>query len=221
MSDTAPTLAATIRATVDSRLGDHWVAVPARVESYDPVRYRVSAQPLVRRAYTDEEGERQTERLPVVPEVPVMMPGSGGVRFKFPIRSGDEGVLLFTSCSLDRWLSVGGEVDPADDRRGALSDAVFLPGFTGGPAGPGDATPQVEITETAILLGGALATDGIIRGTARDAAEQTFLSALSTFVTAIVDPAAVPTAAKTAMTAAINAFKLAATASVSAVTRTV
>lgn len=160
MSDTTPSLAATMRAAVDDRLGDFWVAVPARVESYDSIRYRVSAQPLVRRAYADEEGERRTERLPVVPEVPVMLPGSGGVRVKFPIRPGDEGVLLFASCSLDRYLSVGGEVDPADDRRGALSDAWFIPGSAGGPLGPGDAVPQIEFTETEIHAGGssALAT---------------------------------------------------------------
>ena len=146
MSDTTPSLAAVARAALDNRLGGFYVALPGRVESFDPATYRVYVQPLVRESYLDEAGEQQTEHLPVIPEVPVGLPGSGGVRVKFPISAGDEGLLVFASCSLDRWLSVGGEVDPEDDRRGSLSDAVFIPGFTGGPLGPGNASPQIEFT---------------------------------------------------------------------------
>jgi hypothetical protein len=83
---------------------------------------------VVRRSFIDEEGERQVERPPVIPNVPVQFPQGGGYRITFPLAVGDTGLLLFSDVSLDVWLSQGGEVDPLDDRRFDLSDGVFLPG---------------------------------------------------------------------------------------------
>lgn len=66
------------------------------------------------------------------------------------------------------------------------------------------------VTSGEVKLGSASATDGAIKGTTRNTAEQTFLTAMSTFVTAIVDVTGAPSAAKTTFVTAINAFKTAA-----------
>lgn len=66
-----------------------------------------------------------------------------------------------------------------------------------------------------VKLGSTSASSGVIKGGQRDTAEQTFLTALSTYVSAIAavaDPGGTATAA---MTAAITAFKTAATAAIS------
>lgn len=66
-----------------------------------------------------------------------------------------------------------------------------------------------------VKLGSTSASSGVIKGGQRDTAEQTFLTALNTYVGAIqgiADPTGTATAA---MTAAISAFKTAVTAAIS------
>lgn len=123
-----PTLSDLLAAALEEFREGFFVALPARVESYDPATQTVSAQPLVLRGYQREDGTRGTERLPVVPHCPVQWPAGGGMVFALPLRAGDDGILLFASASLDRWFARGVEVDPADDRRGRPDDAFFLPG---------------------------------------------------------------------------------------------
>lgn len=66
-----------------------------------------------------------------------------------------------------------------------------------------------------IHVGSPAAADGAIKGNQRDSAEQTFLTALNAYITAI-KPIADPTNAATpTMTAAISAFKTAITAAIS------
>ncbi len=154
MTVRTPTLQSVIRAHVAAGLSDVNVALPGRVESYDSSRQRAVVQPLIRRGYADESGDRQAESLPAIAEVPVMFPGSGDFSIDWPVARGDTGLLVFASASLDRWLALGGEeVDPEDDRRHALTDAVFYPGLRPSPlAGP--ATRRIKFTSTQIQAGG-------------------------------------------------------------------
>jgi hypothetical protein len=155
----SPTLLQALAGAIDGKLAGVRVSLPARVTSYDAGTCKVSAQPLIRDAYIDEDGERATELPPIVNEVPVMFPGSGGVRFKFPIAVGDTVLLVFASSSLDRWLVRGGEVDPVHDHHHTLTDAVAIPGLQDF-AHVTDASPMIEITANEIRAGGssALAT---------------------------------------------------------------
>lgn len=66
-----------------------------------------------------------------------------------------------------------------------------------------------------VRLGSASASHGAIRGTQRNTAEQTFLTAMDAFVTSVVDTTGVPSPAKAAFKAAIAAFKSAAAGAVS------
>lgn len=70
-------------------------------------------------------------------------------------------------------------------------------------------------TSGQVRLGSASATDGAIKGTTRNTAEQTFLTAMSTFVGTIVVGTGSTAPAIAAMQAAITAFATAAGAAVS------
>lgn len=212
-----PSLAEVLRAALAADRADLHGPMPGRVTSFDAGRRRASVQPLLRRGFLDEAGRRQSELLPIVNDVPVIFLGSGGARIKFPVRPGDIVLLLFAEASLDLWLAKGGDVDPGDDRRFSLSDGIAIPGLM---HAAGDAARLIEFTDTEILLGGAAALDGLIKGTAYNAALQTFLTALGAFVTAIVNDTGAPAAAKAAMNAAINTFKSAASAAVSTQVKT-
>lgn len=108
-------------------------------------------------------------------------------------------------------------VFPNGDRAHALvvavDDRAYRP--TGLPAGTVCVYSPVEVR-----LGSGTASEGVIKGNARDTAEQAFLTALDTFVAAIIAPAAVAAPAKVAMQAAIAAFKSAATAAISSKVKT-
>ncbi len=151
MERSTPTLVEALRGAVDARVGSIYTALPARVQSYDAGSGRISAQPLLKKGYTDETGRRVPERLPVVTDVPVIFPGCGTVRVKFPVTVGDTVLLIFASGSLDRWLSKGGEVDPEDDRKHSLTDAIAIPGLSHAPE---DGDPMIEFTSNGQIHAG-------------------------------------------------------------------
>lgn len=117
--------------------------LPATVTRYDAVKQCVDAQPTIQSERIDEDGTVVAERLPPVLNAPVMFYGSGDYRDTFPIEVGAVVILFFTSASMERWLSMGGEVAPADGRRHTLSDAVAYPGghSFAGPTKPGTTAP--------------------------------------------------------------------------------
>jgi hypothetical protein len=128
MSNT-PTLSEVLRTAIAAQQTTVFTALPAQVESYDSTKQKAIVQPLLKRGYQDEADERQVESLPAISDVPVIFPGAGEISITWPIAAGATGLLVFTSGSLDKWKSKGGEVDPGDDRRNTLSDAVFIPGL--------------------------------------------------------------------------------------------
>ncbi|HEY1814905.1 MAG TPA: Gp138 family membrane-puncturing spike protein [Kofleriaceae bacterium] len=103
------------------------VALPGRVESYDASTQTCSVQPLVQDGVNDETGTRNAVRLPVVQSVPVAWLGGGGCSITSPLAAGDTVLLVFSSSSIDRWVALGGEVDPIDDRRHHITDAFAIP----------------------------------------------------------------------------------------------
>lgn len=128
MSDRKPTLAQVIRQAVDTRIAGLRVAVPGRVESFDPVTQTANIQPLLKDSYEQEDGSEAVENLPVVTNTPVVFHGGGNFAITFPVQVGDLGMLVFCDRSIDQWLELGGIVDPVDPRRHELSDGVFILG---------------------------------------------------------------------------------------------
>ena len=130
-----PELSDVILAAISGALDNVYTAVPGIAQSYDAASQTADVQPAVKRSYVDEKGDRQPERMPLIPRVPVAFQGGGGMRTTYPVKPGDTGLLVFCSASIDTWASVGGEVDPGDDRRHHPADAIFIPGLRS-PASP-------------------------------------------------------------------------------------
>lgn len=124
----SPTLADVVRRALEAQAEGLHVALPARVVRFYPDRGLIDAQPVLLASHK-EDGKRVTERRPLIPNVPVVFPGGGGFRFTFPLRADDPVLLVFADAALDRWLSSGREVDPEDERRHDLSDAIAIPGL--------------------------------------------------------------------------------------------
>lgn len=124
-----PSLALLLRVALESNGRKMHTGLPGRVESFDPDKQVVDVQPLVQAYLPNEDGSMTAVTLPVLSSIPVQFLGGGGFRGTFPLAQGDTGWISFSEASLDAWQAKGGLIDPADDRRFHVSDAVFLPGL--------------------------------------------------------------------------------------------
>lgn len=101
------------------------VSLPAEIIEYDFEKQKASVQPLLNKAWADDT----VTPMPVLENVPVIFPRSGGASLTFPVSKGDTCLLVFIERSTDLWLTVGGQVTPDDDRKFDLSDAVAIMGL--------------------------------------------------------------------------------------------
>lgn len=209
MADTAPTFRGLIQSLCGDLLTEVSTCKVASVETYDPARQKITAQPLIRTSYLDEAGERQTERPAAIQNVPVAFFGCGKYRITFPIKRGDLVLLVFSDRSLDKWLQVGGELDPGDDRQHNINDAIALPGVFDFAHVPTDApTDALCIHADKILLGSSAASTAIGLSTdssvqIRDVVDSSdFADAIVAYVAAVAgSPAAAAAAYKVAIDA--------------------
>lgn len=119
-----PTLAQVLQDAIDAKICELHVCLPARVESYDAGTQKANVKPLLQKKYVDG----RVVSLPIVNNVPVIMPRTGKAFLSLPLAPGDTVTLLFAERSLDKWKSTGGEVNPDDPRKHNLSDAFAIPG---------------------------------------------------------------------------------------------
>lgn len=227
----APSLGAVIAASIDVRLLGIHTHLPARVESFDANTQRASVQIELRAGRFDEDGSRTPVRYPVIPDVPVKFEGSGGYRTTYPVQRGDQVWLEICEASLALWKPRGGDVDPADDRRMRLSDALAVTGLRDGSrplkncptdrmSVGHDEGATVEITPTAVLVGGNGGTQPTHMGTSYNSATSTFITALNVYLAAIVaalPPPPVLAGPTATYNAATATFLAAATASLTVI----
>ena len=114
-----------IRQSILYQLGTIHTALPAAIIDYDYTVQKASVQPLLNKVWTNA----LPEPMPVLENVPVIFPSSGGASLTFPVNTGDTVLLVFIERSIDLWLTQGGQVSPDDPRKFDLSDAVAIPGL--------------------------------------------------------------------------------------------
>lgn len=153
-------LAQAIRANILFELSKVNTCLPGSVEKYDSARRRAHIKPQLQKRLPGGK----TQSLPVIPGVPVqflLSTSRGGLRFD--LARGDTGLILFAQRSIDEWLAKGGDSDPKDVRRFALSDAIFIPGvqpFTGNDSAAAGALvidydgAQIKFKDGKIAIGG-------------------------------------------------------------------
>lgn len=131
--------------------------LPATVIRYDATRQCVDAQPTIMSERAGEDDTTIVKLLPPVLNAPVMFYGSGSYRHTIPVEVGAVVMLHFTSASMERWLTLGGQVEPRDGRRHTLSDAVA---YLGGHSFAGTTAPATTAPINARVLHGQLTLIG-------------------------------------------------------------
>jgi hypothetical protein len=158
-------LAQLLKQAIDNRLLDVHTALIAKVESYDAEKQQVNVSPALKRHLRNIEGKWISEQLPIMCDVPVLFPRSGGYFIHLPIRSGDFVQLIFNEVSINEWMR-SETSNITSDQRFTLQGAVAIPGICPETRAPIGVTknnlvlgkengPQIHIDDKKIRLGSA------------------------------------------------------------------
>ena len=104
------------------------VSLPGIIESFDPLACTCTVQPALKGQTADELGNMKSAPLPLLVDVPVVFPRGGGCTITFPVKAGDECLVIFSDRCIDFWWQSGGVQEPVDPRQHDLSDAFALVG---------------------------------------------------------------------------------------------
>ncbi|EKN6054184.1 translation initiation factor IF-2 [Yersinia enterocolitica] len=110
----------TLQSSVSSQLR---VSMPGIVQSFDANSVTCDIQIGIK----GESGGGSTN-LSVLTNVPVLFPRGGGVTMTFPIKDGDECLLVFGDRCIDFWHQSGDIQETVDERQHDLSDAFAIIG---------------------------------------------------------------------------------------------
>ena len=136
-----------LRALMDAERAKMWTSAPGKVVKYNAEKQTISVQLLVKSFVKQPDGSQKAVEIPVLEDVPVQFPGGGGQSMTFPVKPGDEVLVIFTSRSPDSWQQSGGgesgEV-PTDAGMHNLSSGFASLGYRSNPK----ALKDVSTTET-------------------------------------------------------------------------
>ncbi|MDI3653270.1 Gp138 family membrane-puncturing spike protein, partial [Pseudomonas aeruginosa] len=110
-----------------------WTALPGIIQSFDAVAMTCTVQPAVQGLVRDEAGNQSPADLPLLLDCPVQFPAGGGCTLTFPVKPGDECLVVFASRCIDSWWQSGGIQAQAELRMHDLSDGFALLGFRSQP----------------------------------------------------------------------------------------
>lgn len=136
-----------LRTAFDGLMSGLWTALPGIIQSVTMSGGNLYAavQPAHKPQMVTDDGLSPVN-LPILPQCPVWYPRGGGCSLTFPVKAGDECLLVFSSRSLDGWYQ-SGKAQPATDlRTHDLSDGVAFVGLTS------QARPLSNISPTSTQL---------------------------------------------------------------------
>lgn len=148
----------------DGRQAQIWTALPGIVEAFDPIALTVSVQPAIQANVTAEDGATRAAALPLLVDVPVVFPQGGGFLLTFPIREGDECLVVFSSRCIDGWWQSGGVQPQAEQRMHDLSDGIAIvgPRSQASPVTPAVSTQAVQLRAEDGTSFVEIAPDGVL-----------------------------------------------------------
>ena len=102
-------------------------AFPARVVKFYETEQTVDVEPAFFEVWREDK-VRRSERIPVVPDVPILYPRGNGFGFYIPVTEGDWVLVVCAKYSLDKWRRLKRADDPGDMGKFTLEGAVAIPG---------------------------------------------------------------------------------------------
>ncbi|MBH2596577.1 translation initiation factor IF-2 [Serratia ureilytica] len=116
------------QALIDAISAGIRVSIPGIIQSFDADAVTCVVLPAVKGYEPESAGGGNSASLPLLVDVPVIFPRGGGVTLTFPVKSGDECLLVFADRSIDFWWQNGGVQESAAERMHHLSDTLAIVG---------------------------------------------------------------------------------------------
>lgn len=136
-----------IQMAIDAALSGTRTATPGIIQSFDPITMTCEVQPCIKGVQVNPAtGEVSNAPLPLLVDCPVSFPSGGGCIMTFPLKEGDECLVVFSSRAIDSWWQSGGVQAPISLRTHDLSDGFVIPGARSKPKVP------ANVSGTAVQL---------------------------------------------------------------------
>ncbi|GHV35147.1 hypothetical protein FACS1894187_07240 [Synergistales bacterium] len=104
------------------------VCCPGIIQSFDPDTITVTVQAAGKESIRKPDGTLESQELPLMVDVPVFFPRGGDFTLTFPIRAGDECIVVFADRCFDAWHQSGGIQEAVETRLHDLSNAFAIVG---------------------------------------------------------------------------------------------
>lgn len=101
-------------------------ALPGIVAAVDLVKQTVSVQPATQGEQESPDGSSASVNLPLLVDVPIVWPRAGGFALTFPVKVGDEVLVMIADRCIDAWWQSGGIGAALEPRMHDLSDAFAI-----------------------------------------------------------------------------------------------
>ena len=117
-----------LRTALDQFARKMRVACPGIIQSFDSSKQTVSVQLAIMEELS-KNGERTSVKIPILEDIPIVVPRGGGFSITLPIAVGDECLVVFGDMCIDSWWQSGGDNNiQMDRRRHDLSDGFAILG---------------------------------------------------------------------------------------------
>jgi hypothetical protein len=123
----------TIETHLDGRQAQIHTAQPGHIVSYDPTTMTATVQLGLQALHQKIDGSIEPVTIHPVSDVPVHFPGGGGHTMTFPIKPGDECLVIFAERNIDAWHQHGGTQKPLDYRMHDVNDCFAMVGLRSQP----------------------------------------------------------------------------------------
>ncbi len=110
-----------------------WCCLPGLIEKVDFQKMTCEVQPSIRMVQFDTKGGRKFVDLPLLVDVPLVYPQGGFGLLTFPVKKGDECLVVFSDRCIDAWWQNGGVQGQIEFRQHDLSDGFAIVGVRSQP----------------------------------------------------------------------------------------
>lgn len=126
------TLKSIIENIIKKLIGEIHTTSIGVIEKFDPETQLATIQPAINYLDYFDKGKEYTltdTKYPLLVNVPVIFPGGGDWHLTFPVKKGDECILMYTERSIGNWKKFGGVGDQSSlGRRHSMQDAIAIVG---------------------------------------------------------------------------------------------
>jgi hypothetical protein len=115
-----------LRAVQDDLQGRVWTAIPGIIQKWEPQKMTCDVLPAIQAKWLNDQVMVDVT-LPLLINCPVVFPSGGGAVLTFPIKKGDECLIVIACRCIDSWWQSGGVQVQQEFRMHDLSDGFVLP----------------------------------------------------------------------------------------------